>query len=1168
MGVSFQAVEKQHGFAHPRNDKSAYTLLHNAIEPHVGSFNAIFDGPGGGLLEQGVKEIGKKVVFDTPDGELPLGNKLTYWVDQAMVEKPTFSYHDKLSASQMLMPSEARERQVSYRGKLTLRVAYQVNDGPVQFEDRMCGFIPVMLRSNKCWLANMSPAELVKNREESEEMGGYFIVNGIEKLIRMLIVQRRNHPMAIERSSFTKRGPTYSAYGIQIRCVRSDDSSQSNVLHYLTDGQVTFRFSWRKNEYLVPVLMIIKALVEINDRQIFDGIVGSASNNSFLTDRLELMLRSYKAYNANTQLEALAYLGDKFRVVLYAPADMPDVEVGRLFIYKVVLPHLGEDNAGKQRLFFFMIRKLYATVAGECCPDNPDAAQHQEILLPGLLYGNILREKIEEYLYSFRDVIRVAIARRQAVNFGEKRFFTKTFARLNEDIGKKLQYFISTGNLVSPTGLDLQQASGFTVVAERINYHRFLAHFRMVHRGSFFAELKTTAVRKLLPESWGFMCPVHTPDGSPCGLLNHLSHKCRVVCSEEANANRENIIRLVRELGVSPPDITASGGPEVACVQVNGEIVGYTSHRHARVVANTLRFWKVKTQGQKAPLTLEIGLVPPSNGGQYPGLYLFTGLARMIRPVKYLALGQTDWVGPFEQPYLNVAVTPEEIEAKVHTHVEYSPTNILSILANMTPFSDFNQSPRNMYQCQMSKQTMGTPNIALQYRSDNKVYQLQTGQSPVVRAGLYDQYGLDEYPNGTNAIVAVISYTGYDMDDAMILNKSALERGFAHGSVYKTETIDLSAKRRNGDPITQRVGFGEDDVPSEWREKLGEDGLPPIGSTVRFGDPLVAFYDELAGRTKVKTYHSTEEARVDQVKLLSDEHGKSELQQLSIKLRIDRRPEIGDKFSSRHGQKGVCSQKWPAVDLPFSESGMQPDIIINPHAFPSRMTIGMFVESLAGKAGCLHGFPQDATPWQFSENQTAADYFGEQLKASGYNYHGNEPMYSGATGEELRADIYLGVVFYQRLRHMVNDKFQVRSTGDVNKTTMQPVKGRKRGGGIRIGEMERDAFIGHGTAFLLQDRLLNCSDYTQAHVCRECGSLMSTQNTVPRVGAKASVRCRKCATRVTGGSGVDAVWEDGHGNRFSGGENVSTVAIPFVLRYLDSELAAMGVCMKFEISPK
>ncbi|CAG8757166.1 15604_t:CDS:2, partial [Acaulospora colombiana] len=196
--------------------------------------------------------------------------------------------------------------------------------------------------------------------------------------------------------------------------------------------------------------------------------------------------------------------------------------------------------------------------------------------------------------------------------------------------------------------------------------------------------------------------------------------------------------------------------------------------------------------------------------------------------------------------------------------------------------------------------------------------------------------------------------------------------------------------------------------------------------------------------------------------------GDSELQKVHITVRITRSPVVGD-----------------------NESGIQPDVIINPHAFPSRMTIGMFVESMAGKAGAMHGLAQDATPFEFSEDDTAIDYFGKQLLAAGYNYYGNEPMYSGITGEEFAADIYLGVVYYQRLRHMVSDKFQVRSTCPVDPTTRQPVKGRKRAGGIRFGEMERDALIAHGTSFLLQDRLMNCSDYSTAWVCRSCGSLIS-----------------------------------------------------------------------------
>ena len=237
--------------------------------------------------------------------------------------------------------------------------------------------------------------------------------------------------------------------------------------------------------------------------------------------------------------------------------------------------------------------------------------------------------------------------------------------------------------------------------------------------------------------------------------------------------------------------------------------------------------------------------------------------------------------------------------------------------------------------------------------------------------------------------------------------------------------------------------------------------------------------------------------------------------------------------------------------MPFTETGVTPDVIINPHAFPSRMTIGMLVESMAGKAGALHGIFQDSTPFQFHEgqHQRAIDYFGEQLQKAGFNYYGNEPMYSGVSGVEMQANIFIGVVYYQRLRHMVSDKFQVRSTGTVDQVTRQPIKGRKRGGGIRFGEMERDSLLAHGAAFLLQDRLQNCSDKHMAWVCRNCGSMLSPTSTKGLMyghDAKGnSVKCRvpECA-----------------------GSQCVMVAMPYVFRYLANELVAMNIKMKLDVN--
>ncbi|KAK4055158.1 hypothetical protein OIV83_000438 [Microbotryomycetes sp. JL201] len=1193
----FHTLRREKAFRHPSAQQHEYTAPQELVAPHIHSFDALFEGapigPNGsidhsrGLLDMAVADLQPKVVFDNRNAaEGQFGRRLELKIDNVLVARPMAA--EKGLAQRRIYPSEARERLNTYSSEMTARISWSVDGGEVHSVTRNLGNMPVMVKSARCNIRGLAPAKLVEHHEEAEEMGGYFIINGNERLIRFLIVPRRNHVTSIIRPSFANRGAAYTQYGVSIRSVRPDQTSQTNTLHYLSNGGSTLRFSWRKAEYMVPVVMILKALVGATDKEIFMGIMQNDFKNTFLTDRVELLLRGFKSYGLHTQQQCLEFLGDKFRVVLQCPEDWSNARIGQFLLDRIVLVHL-KDPRDKLRMLYFMIRKLYALVGGDCCADNPDSPQHQEILMPGFLYGMIVKEKLDELVNGIRAQIAQDIRRNiPSCDLGDNGYIGKTIQRTNSDIGAKLNYFLATGNLVSPSGLDLQQAAGYTIVGEKLNFTRYIAHFRSVHRGAFFAELKTTTVRKLLPEAWGFLCPVHTPDGSPCGLLNHFAHKCRLIHS---HLNVDHIPSLLSSLGMVQPFDPSVDGRSNVCVQLDGRIIGWASPALAIKMANALRLWK--TEGQHdVPLDLEIGLVPTSKGGQYPGLYLFSSRARMMRDVKYLLNGKTDSVGPFEQVYLDVACMPDEVEKGVTSHIEFSPTNVLSLLANLTPFSDYNQSPRNMYQCQMSKQTMGTPSTALQHRTDNKLYRLQSGQTPIVRPNLHNTYGMDGYPNGTNAIVAVISYTGYDMEDAMILNKSAHERGFGYGSIYKSHIVDLKnvrVQKGSGSIPDVHFGMGDDVRPeNEKRKLIDDDGLPHVGVKLKRGDPICAYIDRTSGQTKFEKYKGDENAYVEQVRFIGSDQSSAEAQKLQIKLRIPRSPVIGDKFSSRHGQKGVCSQKYPMIDMPFTESGMQPDVIINPHAFPSRMTIGMFVESIAAKAGALHGFAQDGTPFNFSEDDTPVDYFGEQLRAAGYNYFGNEPMYSGITGEEFHADIYIGVVYYQRLRHMVGDKWQVRTTGPLDKVTRQPVKGRKRGGGIRFGEMERDALLAHGTSFLLQDRLMNCSDYSTAWVCRSCGSMVSlgydpvtlskeigldpsTGKVLPdRESGPGGEYCRVCRdkdqaemrkakkARKDGAMTFDIVER-------VGGADMEVVAVPFVFRLLLSELAAMGIAVQIGV---
>ncbi|KAF9520714.1 hypothetical protein BS47DRAFT_1370286 [Hydnum rufescens UP504] len=1123
---SFRTLEREHQFRHPSRNGSDVPILEELVAPHIESFNALFEDAGGrGLLDLATENIEPRVVFDgkgrtgETSGQAGWGNKMEIKIQSVFVARPMASERQHLPTTDTrLYPAEARERLTTYRGKMVIKLAFRINDGAEEIEAKECGLLPIMVRSNRCNLKNLSAADLVAHKEEAEEFGGYFIVNGNERLIRYLILPRRNHVISLIRNSFTNRGPSYTPYAVNIRCVRPDQSGVTNSLHYLSNGSAMLRFSWRKQEYLIPSC-------SASDKEIFEGVMMGDYENTFLSDRVELLLRSFKTFRLHTGEQCLDYLGDKFRVVAGMPEDWNNLRMGSWLLTKVILVHLDYPR-DKYRLLLFMLRKLLSLVSGECCADNPDSPQHQEILLPGSLYGMIIKERMEEIVTQIRQQIALDVRRENpAVDFLD------SHAKNQFRYWAKMSNFLATGNLVSPTGLDLQQASGFTIIAEKLNWYRYISHFRCVHRGAFFTELKTTTVRKLLPEAWGFICPVHTPDGSPCGLLNHLSRTCRIITEPLAVSH---IPKLLFSLGMTRAAAPTIDGRKNLCIQLDGCVIGWASPKSCKQLATTLRIYK--TEGtNNVPLDLEIGFVPVSRGGQYPGLYLFSTLYSECRD---------DSIGSFEQ----------EIEPGVSTHVEHSPTAFLSILANLTPFSDFNQ---------MGKQTMGTPSTALQHRTDNKLYRLQTGQTPIVRPELHNTYGMDCFPNGTNAVVAVISYTGYDMEDAMILNKSSHERGFGYGTIYKSHIVSLKDVRGTSKSSKATLHFGiGPDIPDDHtaRESIDPDGYPLIGTRLSAKAPIAAYMDDTTGRTRFVRYKGEEQAYIDNVRILGNDVGDSEAQKIHITLRITRSPVIGDKFSSRHGQKGVCSQKWPSVDMPFSESGIQPDVIINPHAFPSRMTIGMFVESMAGKAGAMHGLAQDATPFN--------------LVAAGYNYYGNEPMYSGITGQEFAADIYLGVVYYQRLRHMVDDKFQVRTTGPVDPVTRQPVK-----------------LIAHGTSYLLQDRLMNCSDYSTAWVCRTCGSLITLGFDDVSLGEQILGRtptgeyCRVCR--------ADAEEEDARARRSLGdaendvtprsrlrialppqnvfgkatkGGDMDVVAIPYVFRYLCAELASMGISIALEVS--
>lgn len=1109
-----------------RPAKKLSDSLQDLTRAHIESFNeAMTNG-----LYQAVKAM-KPLEFTVKS------DRVSLVIVDAVISPPMVP-KGSLCKEPKIYPSECRGRRSTYRGKLTADVCWSVNGIQKDIIKQFLGYIPIMVKSSFCNLHGLSPQELVQHHEEEQEMGGYFIINGIEKVIRMLISTRRNFPIAINRPKWKSRGPGYTQYGVTIHCVRDEHTAVNLNLHYLENGSVMVNFLYHKELFFIPLGFALKALVDFSDYQIFTELIKGKEDDSFYRDCITQILRLVMEEGCQTQKQVLKYLGERFRVKLYLPEWYTDEQVAEILLERCICIHLN-TNIEKFHLLCYMTRKLFDFAKDKCMEENPDSLMIQEVLTPGQLLLSFIKEKMEGWLLGVKMGLDKKAYKPSDALTTES--LLRTFNRTS-DLTSVFEYLLATGNARTKTGLGMLQNTGLSVVADKLNFVRYLSHFRCVHRGAAFAKMRTTTVRRLLPESWGFLCPVHTPDGEPCGLMNHMTVICEIVSQ---STNNSPLLVLLCTLGISPVD-GIPGKPFSECYQVllDGALVGWVEKDLAANLVNTLRDFKV-TQQKKVPPWTEIVLIPMTGKASlYPGLYIFTTPCRMVRPVRNLTAGKDELIGTLEQVFLNVAIYEGEIVPGVTTHQELFPHSLMSIVANFIPFSDHNQSPRNMYQCQMGKQTMGFPLLTYQDRSDNKLYRLQTPQSPLVRPTMYDYYNMDNYPIGTNAIVAVISYTGYDMEDAMILNKSAWERGFAHGSVYKSEHIDLSEKVKSGD---DSFVFGIKPDDARVVGKLDNDGLPPVGAVLKSGDPFYCYLNQNTGENFVVFYKNLEDCIIDNIKACSNDLGIGSFKSVVITMRVPRNPTIGDKFASRHGQKGILSKLWPAEDMPFTESGMVPDILFNPHGFPSRMTIGMLIESMAGKSAALHGLCHDATPFTFSEENSALDYFGEMLKAAGYNFYGTEKLYSGISGLELEADIFIGVVYYQRLRHMVSDKFQVRTTGARDKVTNQPVGGRNIQGGVRFGEMERDALLAHGTSFLLHDRLFNCSDRSEAHVCVTCGSLLSPYLEKPPP-SWSTMRNRKHYCSICGRS-----------------DTVDVISVPYVFRYFVAEMAAMNINVKLSV---
>ncbi|KAG8808091.1 DNA-directed RNA polymerase III core subunit ret1 [Serendipita sp. 401] len=451
-----------------------------------------------------------------------------------------------------------------------------------------------------------------------------------------------------------------------------------------------------------------------------------------------------------------------------------------------------------------------------------------------------------------------------------------------------------------------------------------------------------------------------------------------------------------------------------------------------------------------------------------------------------------EYVDVNEENDSHIALYEKDIEPAT-THLEIEPFTILGAVAGLIPYPHHNQSPRNTYQCAMGKQAIGAIAYNQLNRIDTLLYLLVYPQQPLVKTKTIELVGYDKLPAGQNATVAIMSYSGYDIEDALILNRASIERGYGRCQVFRKNTA-IIRKYPNGtfDRLVAPSKSNPDEKLPKRFEILDEDGLARPGERIDPDDvyvnkqspkdtaTLTMNPSSIEYRNTPLTYKTKVAGYIDKVMFTDTDNDQALVKVLIRQTRI---PELGDKFSSRHGQKGVVGLIVPQEDMPFNDQGICPDSIMNPHGFPSRMTVGKMIELLAGKAGVLRGTFEYGTAFGGSKVEDMSRVLIEQ----GFSYSGKDMLTSGITGEPLEAYVYFGPIYYQKLKHMVMDKMHARARGPRAILTRQPTEGRSRDGGLRLGEMERDCLVGYGATQLLLERLMISSDQFQVHACQTCG---------------------------------------------------------------------------------
>ena len=1081
-------------------------------------------------------------------------------------------------ATKLMFPQEARLRNFTYSSTMTVdvHIKYLVRNGPnlensqvfhKNIPDIHIGKLPIMLKSSICVLNQYRHVSHLNTGECKFDAGGYFIINGSEKTV---LGQERSAENRVYCFNISKNSTKYTwqAEMKSIPDFKCISPKQVNMM--ISSKNIGFGFpisvQLPRVKVPVPLFVLFRALGVQSDKKICDMILlNMDSNNEEMLEFLHASIRD--ASDFMEQEACIAYITTH---VMYTPFNM-DRETGqkkkRSFATDILdndmFPHC---DTKERKLYFlgYMANKLIRVGLGYIAGDDRDAYTNKRVDLCGVLLNNLFRNYFNKVVKDMeKQVVR-------EINTGSWKSTDDIQNIINQTniykiiksttIENGLKRALSTGDF-GVKHMNSNKA-GVAQVLSRLTYVSSLSHARRIST-PIDKSGKLVAPRKLHGTSWGFLCPAETPEGASVGIVKNLSYLTHVTVNTYS-APLHEYLQTLTDFICPMEEVDPSNAFNKTKVFMNGCWIGVTERAHELYTI-------LKSNKYSGVINIYTSIVFNykdneiricNDGGRVTRPLLRVSNNKLLLTKEHISKLQSkeftwddlltnvrtseaviEYVDPDEQQNIMVAMRRSELGKKTdsgmiyqYTHCEIHPSTIFGILGSCIPFPEHNQSPRNTYQCAMGKQAMGVYVTNYQERMDKTAYVLNYPTRPLVDTRLMNIIELMKIPSGTNVVVAIMSHTGYNQEDSLLFNKGSIERGLFQATIYHTEK-DEDKQKVNGE---EEIRCKPDTTKTKGTKfadysKVNADGLVDENTLIANRDIIISKVTPIKENrndpTKVikyedqsRVYRTNEDTYVDRNYLDRNGDGYTFAK---VRLRAQRQPIFGDKFSSRHGQKGTIGNIIPEKDMPFTKSGIRPDIIINPHAIPSRMTIGQLKETLLGKVLVELGLLGDGT----SFGDLDVPSICKELQSLGYESNGNDILYNAMTGEQIDASVFIGPVFYQRLKHMVTDKQHSRSIGPMVNLTRQPAEGRSRDGGLRFGEMERDCMCSHGASRFTKERMYDVSDKYSVHVCKKCG-MIASYNDVTHIHL-----CKTCNNR----------------------SDFSYVEIPYACKLLFQELTTMNV---------